>query len=145
MQSASSRIWTRFPESISYDDNHYTTGTSKANVIERLEFELAYYDSIFLCFNHYTSRTFLRRLPYSFSFFLNASECSRQIFEDITGEWMAANLFICLLCDFLAIDATYSTWTVCYVILLSILDFNFLFYVSVINALTHYRQFINRL
>ena len=28
MQSVSSRIWTRVAESISYDDNHYTTGTS---------------------------------------------------------------------------------------------------------------------
>ena len=28
MQSVTSRIWTRVAESISYDDNHYTTGTS---------------------------------------------------------------------------------------------------------------------
>ena len=28
MQSVSSRIWTRIVVSISYDDNHYTTGTS---------------------------------------------------------------------------------------------------------------------
>ena len=28
MQSVSSRIWTRVTVSISYDDNHYTTGTS---------------------------------------------------------------------------------------------------------------------
>ena len=28
MQSASSRIWTRVAVSISYNDNHYTTGTS---------------------------------------------------------------------------------------------------------------------
>ena len=28
MYSVSSRIWTRVAESISYDDNHYTTGTS---------------------------------------------------------------------------------------------------------------------
>ena len=27
MQSVSSRIWTRVAVSISYDDNHYTTGT----------------------------------------------------------------------------------------------------------------------
>ena len=31
MQSVSSRIWTRVTVSISYDDNHYTTGT--ANVV----------------------------------------------------------------------------------------------------------------
>ena len=31
MQSFSSRIWTRVAVSISYDDNHYTTGTSKTN------------------------------------------------------------------------------------------------------------------
>ena len=29
MQSVSSRIWTRVAVSISYDANHYTTGTSK--------------------------------------------------------------------------------------------------------------------
>ena len=29
MQSVSSRIWTRIAVSISYDDNDYTTGTSK--------------------------------------------------------------------------------------------------------------------
>ena len=29
MQSVSSRIWTRVAEFISYDDNDYTTGTSK--------------------------------------------------------------------------------------------------------------------
>ena len=29
MQLASSRIWTRVAVSISYDDNHYTTGTSR--------------------------------------------------------------------------------------------------------------------
>ena len=29
MQSASSRIWTRVAVSISYDDNHYTTGTTR--------------------------------------------------------------------------------------------------------------------
>ena len=28
MQSVSSTIWTRVAVSISYDDNHYTTGTS---------------------------------------------------------------------------------------------------------------------
>ena len=28
MQSVSSRTWTRVTVSISYDDNHYTTGTS---------------------------------------------------------------------------------------------------------------------
>ena len=31
-QSISSRIWTRVVVSISYDDNHYTTGTSSCNV-----------------------------------------------------------------------------------------------------------------
>ena len=32
-QSVSSRIWTRIAVSISYDDNHYTTGTSKSLVL----------------------------------------------------------------------------------------------------------------
>ena len=36
MQSISSRIWTRVAVSISYDDNHYTTGT----FIHRFEFRV---------------------------------------------------------------------------------------------------------
>ena len=32
MQSVPAMIWTRVTESISYDDNHYTTGTSSANI-----------------------------------------------------------------------------------------------------------------
>ena len=34
MQSVSSRIWTRVAVSISYDDNHYTTGTTVNSFIE---------------------------------------------------------------------------------------------------------------
>ena len=37
MQSASSRIWTRVAVSISYDDSHYTTGTSTIVAIKYLE------------------------------------------------------------------------------------------------------------
>ena len=33
MQSVSCRIWTCVAVSISYDDNHYTTGTSQSNII----------------------------------------------------------------------------------------------------------------
>ena len=33
MQSVSSRIWTRVAVSISYDDNHYTTGTSSYELV----------------------------------------------------------------------------------------------------------------
>ena len=33
MQSVSARIWTRVTVSISYDDNHYTTGTSKNGLL----------------------------------------------------------------------------------------------------------------
>ena len=36
MQSASSRIWTHVAVSISYDDNHYTTGTSNLRIKESL-------------------------------------------------------------------------------------------------------------
>ena len=55
MQSVLSRIWTHVTVSISYDDNHYTTGlhkgiysfpkgiSRKGNLIARLEFELAYF------------------------------------------------------------------------------------------------------
>ena len=34
MQSASSKIWTRVAVSISYDDNHYITGTSQKDYKE---------------------------------------------------------------------------------------------------------------
>ena len=33
MQSVSSKIWTRVAMSISYNDNHYTTGTSAVFLI----------------------------------------------------------------------------------------------------------------
>ena len=36
MQSLSSWIWTRVDVSISYDDNHYTTGTSHNNNISNI-------------------------------------------------------------------------------------------------------------
>ena len=35
MQSVSSRIWTRVAVSISYDDKHYTTGTSSKETIRK--------------------------------------------------------------------------------------------------------------
>ena len=38
MQSFSSRIWTRVAVYISYDDNHYTKGTSK----QMINIELSY-------------------------------------------------------------------------------------------------------
>ena len=38
MQSISSRIWTRVAVSISYDDNHYTTGTSYRIILRQSEF-----------------------------------------------------------------------------------------------------------
>ena len=44
--------------SISYDDNHYTTGTSKkVNVIVRLEFELAVYNVTVQHISHYATET----------------------------------------------------------------------------------------
>ena len=39
MQSASSMIWTRIAVSISYDNNHYTTGTSDIRFINAQEKE----------------------------------------------------------------------------------------------------------
>ena len=39
MQSVSSRIWTRVAVSISYDDDHYTTGTSVKQYIILLYFD----------------------------------------------------------------------------------------------------------
>ena len=40
MQSVSSRIWTHVAVSMSYDDNHYTTGTSIKLSVTRKEFEV---------------------------------------------------------------------------------------------------------
>ena len=47
MQSVLSRIWTRVAVPISYDANHYTTGTSlingispKMNILMQIEFEI---------------------------------------------------------------------------------------------------------
>ena len=37
MQSVSSRIWTRVVVSISYDDNHYTTGPSHCGIVSKLD------------------------------------------------------------------------------------------------------------
>ena len=51
MQSVSARIWTRNAVSISYDDKHYTKGTSfpegispEVDAIEGLELKLAFYN-----------------------------------------------------------------------------------------------------
>ena len=38
MQSALSRIWTCVAVSISYDDNYYTTGTSKTSVMNQMTY-----------------------------------------------------------------------------------------------------------
>ena len=42
MQSVSSKIWTHVTVSISYDDNDYTTGTSKSKLIVPKWFRLCY-------------------------------------------------------------------------------------------------------
>ena len=44
MQSISSRIWTRVVVSISYDDNHYTMGTS--NFILLMSYFVIRYDQL---------------------------------------------------------------------------------------------------
>ena len=44
MQSVSSRIWIRVAVSISYDDNHYTTGNIYENVYKSYIFNI--YESI---------------------------------------------------------------------------------------------------
>ena len=49
MQSVSSRIWTRVAVSISYDDNHYTTGTSIIRLLCDWSFRL-YQNIIYIYF-----------------------------------------------------------------------------------------------
>ena len=53
MQSVSSRFWTRVVVSISYDDNHYTTGTSHViiDLISKLLNQKSHYDEVFLLCN----------------------------------------------------------------------------------------------
>ena len=53
MQSVSSRIWTRAAVSISYDDNHYTTGTSSHRCyIVTIQNKLVSSDSVNTLFIH---------------------------------------------------------------------------------------------
>ena len=56
MQSVSSRIWTRVAVSISYDDNHYTTGTSSNVKVICLHLVI---ELLLLCF--YIASLWLRR------------------------------------------------------------------------------------
>ena len=75
MQSVSSRIWTRVTVSISYDDNHYTTGTSTKFVFIALFCAAIWRDSVsflrfpFLSFVQVISRkislVFLLKCPYN--------------------------------------------------------------------------------
>ena len=68
MQSVSSRIWTRVAVSISFNDNHYTTGTSSSvtvliydrslNLIVRLQFWSFEQCEIHLHCNHFTWREY---------------------------------------------------------------------------------------
>ena len=51
MQSVSSRIWIRVAVSISYDDNHYTTGTSKKLFVI----------CVLIVFNKFWPKVFVRR------------------------------------------------------------------------------------
>ena len=51
MQLVSSRIWTRVAVSISYDDNHYTTGSSRVLIII---IKISYL-FIFVIWNHINS------------------------------------------------------------------------------------------
>ena len=48
MQSVSSRIWTRIVVSISYDDNHYPTGTSRFFIIVHLVQPYSIIDTIII-------------------------------------------------------------------------------------------------
>ena len=57
MQLVSARIWTRVAVSISYDDNHYTTGTSMVNVMAQVEFELGRCDVVVQDVSHNNTGT----------------------------------------------------------------------------------------
>ena len=109
MQSASSRIWTRITVSISYDDNHYTTGTSgvhngvhtfrkgispKLNVIVRLGFELDYFEVTVQHFTQYTDKN--HQLYRSrMSDIIRAHTCTYQSWQPVSSviEWLKPSFF----------------------------------------------------
>ena len=65
MQSVSSKIWTRVAVSISFDDSHYTTGSSKATML-RLDITLSCILLVVYSFRKYLligpSRKFSRKI-----------------------------------------------------------------------------------
>ena len=63
MQLVSSRIWNRIAVSISYDDNHYTTGTSIKNCV--------YCTFIFTCFVSFFLKVFFAHCPFDNKEFFN--------------------------------------------------------------------------
>ena len=48
MQSVSSRIWTRVTVSISYNDNHYTTGISNNVILIKSSMQTMYIQKILM-------------------------------------------------------------------------------------------------
>ena len=71
MQSVASRIWTRVAVSISYDDNHYTTGTHHfigalcdSLVDNNFQKLMNFYGYIFLCVEILQNRNSDRKYKY---------------------------------------------------------------------------------
>ena len=109
MQSVSSRIWTRVAVSISYDDNDYITGTyiwdglddgiymspksiiPKVNALERVEFELAYFEVALQHFSSYTPGVIVHMCLFGNVPACNISMCicSRRI-------WVYRSLIVCV-------------------------------------------------
>ena len=80
MQSVSSRFWTRVAVSISYDDNHYTTGTSLFCLIY-LRYNIAYRNTWMLKGNESYAPTRLSSLRATLEKYLAGT--SHQIVWDI--------------------------------------------------------------
>ena len=104
MQSVRSRIWTRVAVSISYDDNHYTTGTSKivsttsiksreyTNMSQQLEiythfslnkqYEEEVQNTLYLVQPGNVKAIWLSYLPYQINIFLFCTSSSYCLFKE---------------------------------------------------------------
>ena len=83
MQSVSSRIWTRVAVSISYDDNDYTTGTSRLDMTSRFmgsDFPTVR-DKVTCCksLDHSVARSRTAQLPGSYPHALQVAIHSQQV------------------------------------------------------------------
>ena len=138
MQSVSSRIWTRVAVSISYDDNHYTTGTSQAHQLQLVSpspscsivfcsLAKSWYLSLpslsydFTLLSVGTAKSTFRQLQ-TFSFFF----FSFFFFLFVVCCWQSQGLIVCLIFWFMKILFSRTDSVLCIYYLFVRSNFNFL-------------------